>query len=79
MQPRAIGNQVIVEITPRISSINQQEFIDFKELSTMLTLNLGKWLDIGVKIQNKDAISSKIQSLQSVSNTLKRRLLIKVD
>jgi hypothetical protein len=76
VQPRAIGNQVIVEITPRISSINQQEFIDFKELSTMLTLNLGKGLDIGVKIQNKDEISRKIQSSQSVSNTLKRRLLI---
>jgi len=74
VQPRAIGIQVIVEITPRISSINQQEFIDFKELSTMLTLNLGKWLDIVVKIQNKDEISRKIQSAQSVSNTLKRRL-----
>jgi hypothetical protein len=42
VQPRAIGNEAIVEITPRISSINQQKFIDFKELSTMLTLNLGK-------------------------------------
>lgn len=79
VRPRTIGNQVEVEVTPRISSINQQGFIDFEELSTVVRLSLGEWLDIGGTMQNKDEISRKILGSQSVSSTLNSRLLIKVD
>ncbi|MES2501519.1 MAG: secretin N-terminal domain-containing protein [Pseudomonadota bacterium] len=79
VRPRTIGNLVEVEVTPRISSINQQGFIDFEELSTVVRLNLGEWLDIGGTMQNKDEISRKILGSQSISNSLNSRLLIKVD
>lgn len=79
VRPRTIGNQVEVEITPRISSINQQGFIDFDELSTVVRLNLGEWLDMGGTMQNKDEISRKILGSQSASSALNSRLLIKVD
>ena len=79
VRPRTIGNQVELEITPRISSMNQQGFIDFNELSTVISLSLGEWLDIGGTMQNKDEISRKILGSQSVSNSQNSRLLIKVD
>ncbi len=79
VRPRTIGNQVELEITPRISSMNQQGFIDFNELSTIVSLSLGEWLDIGGTMQNKDEISHKILGSQSVSNSQNSRLLIKVD
>jgi len=79
VRPRTIGNQVELEITPRISSMNQQGFIDFNELSTIVSLNIGEWLDIGGTMQNKDEISRKILGSQSVSNSQNSRLLIKVD
>ena len=79
VRPRTIGNQVELEITPRISSMNQQGFIDFNELSTLVSLSLGEWLDIGGTMQNKDEISRKILGSQSVSNSLNSRLFIKVD
>ena len=79
VRPRTIGNQVELEITPRISSMNQQGFIDFNELSTVVSLSLGEWLDIGGAMHNKDEISRKILGSQSVSNSLNSRLFIKVD
>lgn len=79
VRPRTIGNQVEVEVTPRISSTNQQGFIDFEELTTVVRLNLGEWLDIGGTMQNNDEISRKILGSQSASNALNSRLLIKVD
>ena len=79
VRPRTIGNQVELEITPRISSMNQQGFIDFNELGTVVSLSLGEWLDIGGTMQNKDEISRKILGSQSVSNSLNSRLFIKVD
>ena len=79
VRPRTIGNQVELEITPRISSMNQQGFIDFNELSTVVSLSLGEWLDIGGTMQNKDEISRIILGSQSVSNSLNSRLFIKVD
>ncbi len=79
VRPRTVGNQVELEITPRISSMNQQGFIDFNELSTVVSLSLGEWLDIGGTMQNKDEISRKILGSQSVSNSQNSRLLIKVD
>ncbi|MES2546956.1 MAG: secretin N-terminal domain-containing protein [Pseudomonadota bacterium] len=79
VRPRTIGNQVELEITPRISSLNQQGFIDFETLSTVVRLNIGEWLDIGGTMQNKDEISRKILGSQSASSTLNSSLFIKVD
>lgn len=79
VRPRSIGNQVEVEITPRIARLNAQGFIDFEELTTSVRLNLGEWLDIGGTMQNHDEISRKILAVQSSSNTQNSGLLIKVD
>ncbi|ABE49107.1 secretin N-terminal domain-containing protein [Methylobacillus flagellatus] len=79
VRPRYIGDQVEVEITPRISRINARGFIDFEQLSTTVRAPRGEWLDIGGIMQNHDEVSRAIL-LQSQSATGKNtRLQIKVD
>ncbi len=60
VRPRTIGNQVELEITPRIASLNNQGMIDFEELSTTLRISLNEWVDIGGTMQNNDDISRQI-------------------
>lgn len=79
VRPRTIGNQVELEITPRIAQQNNQGFIDFEELSTMLRVSLGEWVDIGGTMQNHDDVSRKILGLQSSSSEQRSNLTIKVD
>ena len=79
VRPRTIGNQVELEITPRIAQLNNQGYVDFEQLSTVVRVSLGEWVDIGSTMQNKDEVSRKILSLQSSSNTQNSNLTIKVD
>lgn len=79
VRPRSIGNQVELEITPRIAQLNQQGFIDFEELSTTVRVNKGEWFDLGGTMQQKDEVSRAILSKQSLSQTQNSSLSIKVD
>lgn len=79
VRPRTIGNQVELEITPRIAQLNNQGFIDFEELSTIVRVSLGEWVDIGGTMQNHDEISRKILGFQSTSSQQNSNLVIKVD
>lgn len=79
VRPRAIGNQVELEITPRISRLNNQGFIDFESLTTTIRVSLGDWVNIGGTMQNNDAISRKILGLQSASNSQNGNINIKVE
>lgn len=79
VRPRTIGNQVELEITPRIARVNQLDFIDFEELTTVVRVGIGEWLNIGGTMQNKDQVSNQILGSQSASNTQNSSLYIKVD
>jgi hypothetical protein len=79
VRPRSAGNQVEIEITPRIAHLNQQGFIDFEELSTVIRTNLGSWVDIGGKMQQNDEVSRKILGYQNATNQKNSNLSIKVD
>lgn len=79
VRPRAIGNQVELEITPRISRLNNQGFIDFESLTTTIRIGLGDWVNIGGTMQNNDEISRKILGLQSASNSQNSNINIKVE
>ena len=78
VRPRSIGNQIELEITPRISQLNQNKYIDFTELSSIVRVNRGEWLDLGSTMQQKDEVSrailSKNNNQQSQSNTLSIRV-----
>lgn len=79
VRPRTIGNQVELEITPRISRLNNQGFIDFESLTTTIRIGLGEWISIGGTMQNNDEVSRKILGLQSTSNSQNRNMNIKVE
>ena len=79
VRPRYIGNQVEVEITPRIARLNAAGFIDFDELTTTVRAARGEWLDIGGLMQNRDQVSREIFSHSQREEGNSTRLRIKVD
>lgn len=79
VRPRTIGNQVELEITPRIASLNSQGYIDFEELTSTLRVSLGEWVDIGGTMQNHDDVSRRILGRQSSTLSQNSSLRIRVD
>jgi hypothetical protein len=79
LRPRYIGQQIEVEITPRIASLNASGFIDFEELSTVVRVVPGKWLDIGGVMQSKDEVSRAILSGYQSGDQWHNSLLIMVE
>ncbi len=79
VRPRTIGNEVELEITPRIAKLNSLGYVDFEELKTTLRVKLGDWVDIGGTMQQNDDVSRKILGLESTSSQQKTGLIIKVE
>jgi len=79
VRPRYIGDQVELEITPRIAGLNHAAFIDFEELSTVVRVTPGQWFDLGGSMQSRDDVSRAILSRQSGSGGRNTDLAIKVD
>ena len=79
VRPRSIGNQIELEITPRIAQLNQNRVIDFEELSTIVRVNRGEWLDLGGTMQQKDEVSRAILSKQNGQQSQGNGLSIRVE
>lgn len=79
VRPRTIGNQVELDITPRISHLNNQGYIDFESLTTTIRVSLGDWVNIGGTMQNNDDLSRKILGVQVSSSSQNSNINIKVD
>ncbi len=79
VRPRYIGQQIEVEITPRIASLNANGYVDFEELSTVVRVKPGTWLDIGGVMQSKDEVSRAILSGNQTSDQLQNSVLIMVE
>jgi len=79
VRPRAIGNQVELEITPRFSQLNQGGTIDFETLTTTIRANRGEWVDLANIMQQKDDVSRAILNWQTNYQTTNSQLLIKVE
>lgn len=79
VRPRTLGNEVELEITPRIARINNQGFIDFEELTTVIRTLLGSWVDIAGTMQQNDEVSRKILGSQSSYSQQNSSLSVKVD
>ncbi len=79
VRPRTLGNEVELEITPRIARLNNQGFIDFEDLTTVIRTPLGSWVDIGGTMQQNDEVSRKILGIQSSSSQQNSSLSVKVD
>lgn len=79
VSPRYIGNEVEVEITPRIATPNARGFIDFETLSTRIRVKPGEWFDLGGTMQSRDEVSSAILSSGSNIASGNSALMLKVD
>jgi type II secretory pathway component GspD/PulD (secretin) len=79
VRPRSIGNQVELEITPRIAKPNSQGFVDFESLTTIVHATPGSWVDIGGTMQTNDEISRKILGIQNSASQQNSSLMIKVE
>ena len=78
VRPRSIGSQIELEIMPRIAQLNKNKYIDFEELSTVVRVNRGEWLNLGSTMQQKDEVSrailSKSNNQQAQNNSLSIRV-----
>lgn len=79
VRPRYVGEQVELEVTPRIARLNQAGFIDFEELSTIVIVSPGEWFDLGGNMQNRDDVSREILSVLRGANSQNSSLKIRVD
>lgn len=79
VRPRYIGSQVEVEITPRIASLSANGYIDFEELSTVVRVVPGTWLDVGGVMQSRDDVSRAILSGHQAGEQQHNSLLIMVE
>ncbi|MEO8419062.1 MAG: secretin N-terminal domain-containing protein [Methylophilaceae bacterium] len=79
VRPRYIGDQLELEIAPRIARLNSAGFIDFEELATTVRVTPGQWFDLGGTMQLKDDVSRAILSNQQGSGAQTTSLMIKVD
>lgn len=64
--PRYIGDEVELEVTPKISRLNQAGAIEFEQLSTIVRVRPGQWFDLGGTLQARDAVSRAILSSGSI-------------
>ncbi|MGZ8250839.1 MAG: secretin N-terminal domain-containing protein [Methylophilaceae bacterium] len=79
VRPRSIGDKVELEITPRIANVNATNYIDFEELSTVVRVTPGQWLDLGGTMQSRDEVSRTILSRQVETQQGNDSVMIKVD
>lgn len=79
VSPRYIGDQVEVEITPRIARPGRDGAIDFETLSTTVRVQPGEWFDLGGIMVGSDEVSRAI--LQTGSSTINESssLMIRVN
>jgi type II secretory pathway component GspD/PulD (secretin) len=79
VRPRLINGQVELEVSPRISSLNSGDVIDFQALSTVVRVTPGQWFDLGGTMQARDNVSRAILSGQGGSVNQESKLMIRVD
>ena len=83
VRPRTVGsthsNQIELEITPRIASLDGRGFIDFEELTTVVRTTLGAWVDLGGTMQKNDEVSRRILGFSESSNNKTSTLQVRAD
>lgn len=79
VRPRSIGNQVELEVAPRIARPGTGGIVDFQELATIVRVSPGEWFDLGGTMQSRDDVSRAILSGRSSTSERSSKLMIRVD
>jgi type II secretory pathway component GspD/PulD (secretin) len=79
--PRVHGDRVLVEITPRLSSLRNPAtgLADFQELSTTVETKLGEWLDLGEILENRSEVHRAILESASTNSGEQRTVRLKIE
>lgn len=79
--PRVRGDRVLVEITPRLSSLRNPAtgLADFQELSTTVETNLGEWLDLGEILGNRGEVQRAILESAATTSGERRTVRLKIE
>jgi hypothetical protein len=79
VSPRYIGDEVEVEITPRIARPGRGDVVDFEALSTRVRVRPGEWFDLGGTMAGSDEVSRAILQSGSGATAETSSLMIRVD
>ncbi len=79
--PRLRGDRVLLEITPRLSSLEDPAIglVNFQELTTTVTAKLGEWIDLGQITNAGNTVNRAILDSASAQSNERRTILIKVE
>ncbi len=79
--PRVIGDSVRLEITPRLSTLENPGtgLVSFQELSTTVTVKLGEWIDLGRLGGAGEQIRHEILDSARVRASERRTVFVKVE
>ncbi|CAB5129178.1 hypothetical protein D3OALGA1CA_3120 [Olavius algarvensis associated proteobacterium Delta 3] len=78
VNPRIVGEKVILEITPRISDVSSKGVIRFAGASTQITLPLGEWVTIGGSDETANAALQAILARGSGNRETTRSISLRV-
>jgi hypothetical protein len=72
---------VLVEITPRLSSLRNPAtgLADFQELSTTVETKPGEWLDLGEILGNRDEVNRAILESAATVSGERRTVRIRIE
>ncbi len=79
VRPRAIGQEVELQIMPRIARPGVGGVVDFQDLQTTVRVLPGQWFDLGGTMQTRDEVSRTILNQRSSSGERQQKLMIRVD
>jgi type II secretory pathway component GspD/PulD (secretin) len=79
VRPRAIGQEVELQIMPRIARPGAGGIVDFQELQTTVRVAPGTWFDLGGTMEARDEVSRTILNQRSSSGVRSQKLMIRVD
>ena len=77
--PRVSGDQVILEMSPQLTTLGEQGRIAIQGASTRVSARLGDWIELGGIAEDTSERRTGIASASSRTGTDRRRIFVKVD
>lgn len=79
--PRLRGGTVELAIAPRLSFRSNQgmQTVDFREMSTTVSVKLGEWLDLGGAVESANEVNRQILATRRRDSSEQTRFLVRVD
>ncbi len=79
--PRVHGDEVDLEITPRLAFLSDQgsQLVTFSELSTRVSVKIGEWVDLGGVLGNASQVGRMILGSSASQSQEQSSLQVRVD